>query len=218
MAKKKDMARIADLQITSRSFAPEVSTYDEKTRSIEGVLSTEAPVAVWDWNRYEVVNEVLLMDGMTHSEQIPLLDSHNRASVKDQLGSIKNIRVDSGRLLGRLFFASTTDAEDALTKAREGHLTDISIGYTPQNVYVPAGETYTHTDGRSFVGPVNVSLKTVVREGSLTPIGADSYAKLRSEQQTNNIQSEVESLRAENDSLKKSNESLMKTLKLVTLT
>lgn len=181
MGKQKGENRIESLGLVSRMFGFTPDTFDEETRSIEGVLTTENRVKTFDWNRRDYVDEILLVDGFEYPEQIPLLDSHNRDSVKNQLGSIRNIKKENGRIVGRLFFSKTADAEDALTKAREGHLTDISIGYVPHNVYVEEGAEFTHTDGRRFVGPVNVSTRTEMKEGSLTPIGADVYAKLRSE-------------------------------------
>lgn len=182
MGKQKNENRIESLGLVSRAFGLTPDTFDETTRSIEGVLTTENRVKTFDWNRWDYVDEILLIDGFEYPEQIPLLDSHNRNSVKNQLGSIRNIRKESGRIIGRLFFSKTADAEEALVKAREGHLTDISIGYIPHNVYVEEGAEFTHTDGRKYTGPVNVSTRTEMKEGSLTPIGADVYAKLRSEE------------------------------------
>ncbi len=46
----------------SSRFLPE--TVNEKLRSIGGVLASEQPVRMIDWERYEIVDEILLTDGM----------------------------------------------------------------------------------------------------------------------------------------------------------
>lgn len=204
MAKKKidEVSRIEKLGLSLRVFGMTPNTFDEETKSIEGVLSTENPVNTWDWKRYEMVDEILLADSFEYPNQIPLLDSHNRASVKDQLGSVRNIRSENGKLVGRLYFSDTEDVRQTMTKVREGHLTDLSIGFIPHSLYVPEGETYTHTDGRSFKGPVNISKRTELKECSLTPIGADSFAKLRSQDNSEVDNSKYDLLMDENRRLK----------------
>ena len=56
------------------------STLDEATRSVEVIAATEAPASVWDWERWEIVREVLLMSGcrIPPSGQTTLLDTHSR--------------------------------------------------------------------------------------------------------------------------------------------
>ena len=58
------------------------------------------------------------------------------------------------------------------------------MGYSVDESYwIPEGETgFVGESGRSFAGPVRVVSKWTVREGSLTPIGADDAAKARSKQ------------------------------------
>lgn len=146
-------------------------------RSVGFVLATENPVQVYDWE-YGLVREVLLMSGASFAEQVPLLDAHSRTSVEDQLGSLRELTVNNGELLATAYFSS--EAESAFIKVREGHITDISIGYTVQEyVFIPEGTSAT-VEGKIFTGPLKVSTKWQVREGSLTPIGADEYAKARS--------------------------------------
>ncbi len=76
-----------------RSLAVRASTFSEETRTVEAVISTEQPVEMPDWTRMEMIPEVLLSSGvqMPPSRQVPFLDSHNRHSVKDQLGSARDV-------------------------------------------------------------------------------------------------------------------------------
>ncbi|MBW1956701.1 MAG: hypothetical protein JRI83_13450 [Deltaproteobacteria bacterium] len=158
------------------------ASLDEKTRSVEVIAATETPVEVFDWRRLEVVNEILLMDGleMPKSRQVPLLDSHSRYATSSVLGSLRDMRTENGQLVGRAFFSTVPEAESPFTKVREGHLTDFSIGYKIiKDEWVPAGKTAT-IKGRTFEGPMSVVTRWRVKELSTVPIGADENATARS--------------------------------------
>lgn len=157
------------------------ASLDDTARTVDFVLATEGRVPIWDWER-GMIDEILLMSGCSFPEQVPLLDAHSRCSIEDQLGSLRGLRVEGESLLATAHFSST--AGDAFRKVAEGHLTDISVGYSVDESYwIPEGETdFVGESGRSFAGPVRVVSKWTVREGSLTPIGADDAAKARSQQ------------------------------------
>ncbi len=171
-----------DLTTRSAAFGLRQSpaSLDEAARTVDFVLATESRVRVWDWERGNI-DEILLMSGCTFPEQVPLLDAHSRFSVEDQLGSLRDLRVEGESLLATAHFSSA--AEEAFRKVAEGHLTDISVGYSVDESYwIPEGETgLVGESGRSFAGPLRVVSKWTVREGSLTPIGADDAAKARSQ-------------------------------------
>lgn len=154
------------------------ATLDEAARSVGVVLATERPAQIFDWER-GVVNEVLLMSGADYPEQVPFLDSHNRYSVENQLGSLRGLSVNGAELHATAFFSEVPKADDAFTKVREGHVTDLSVGYRVlESVWIPEGTTAT-VEGRTFSGPLKVVTHWQVKEGSLTPLGADEYAKVR---------------------------------------
>lgn len=162
-----------------RSLSLRSSSLDIESRSIEADISTETPVMMPDWSRGEMVPEVLVASGaqIPKSRQVPFLDSHQRSSVADQLGSARNIEVQGNRLTARLHFSEAAGNE--FTKVREGHVTDVSVGYEVlKRQFVAKGDTK-QIDGREYSGPVNVVTKWRLREVSLTPIGADAQAKLR---------------------------------------
>jgi hypothetical protein len=164
-----------------RSLEVRAKTFSEDTRSVDAVISTETPVLMPDYSRMEMVPEVLLSKGaeFPKARQIPFLDSHNRYSVKDQLGSARAITVNEDNITATLVFGKSASGEDALASVRDGHITDVSVGYEVlKKTYVPDGTTKT-ISGREFTGPVNVVTKWRLREVSLTPIGADAQAKLR---------------------------------------
>lgn len=160
------------------------ATLDEETRSVEVVAATESPVPVLDYDRWEVVPEVLLMSGcqLPASRKMPLLDSHSRYSTSSVIGSARELRTEGDQLLSRVHYSKAPEAEGPYMKMTEGHLTDYSVGYRydkKDKVYIPDGETGI-VDGRTFTGPVNVIRKWTPKELSACPIGADDMAKARS--------------------------------------
>lgn len=169
--------------LVSRTFQVRAETVDLQTRSVEATIATENPVEVYDWRRDEIVREVLLMDGAELAGQIVLLANHNRWSLDGVLGSIRQLRVEGDRLVGRLYFAeAAAEAERAWNMVRQGHLRDVSVGYRiGEAVEIPAGQTAA-LRGRQF-NAGNRGLRVVTawtpREGSLVPIGADAAAKIR---------------------------------------
>lgn len=155
------------------------STLDDQARTVDAVMTTETPAKVVDWERWEIVDEILILDGAQYAKQLPLLNSHDRSGVEQVLGSVRDIRRDGDALVGTVHFSSVPEADSAMIKVREGHLTDFSIGYSVQeSVWVPEGQSYA-LNGKSYDGPVKISTKFEIRELSICPIGADKLAKAR---------------------------------------
>lgn len=158
------------------------STFDREARSVEVVATTESPVPVYDWEE-GTIGEVLLMSGLKlpQGRQVPLQDTHDRWSVQSTLGSARNLRVDGDALIATVVFSSVAEAEDAMTKVEEGHITDFSVGWRQHKaVRIPKGESRIIA-GREFKGPLKVVTSWSVKELSIVPIGADERAKARSE-------------------------------------
>jgi hypothetical protein len=125
------------------------------------------------------VNEVLLMNGGSYPSQVPLLDCHDRSSVKSQLGSVSDIKIEGSLMVGKATISESE--EDTFIKIREGHITDHSIGYSvTKSIWIPEGESQI-IEGKTFEGPLKVSTKWNLKELSICPIGADVFAKVRSE-------------------------------------
>lgn len=171
-----------DINLTTRKMAVAASgpaTLDEQARTVDAVMTTETPAKVVDWDRWEIVDEILILDGATYAKQLPLLNSHDRSGVEQVLGSVRDIRRDGDALVGTVHFSAVPEADSALTKVREGHLTDFSIGYSVQeSVWVPEGQSYA-LNGKTYDGPVKLSTKFEIKELSICPIGADKLAKAR---------------------------------------
>ena len=163
------------------------ASIDEKNRSVEAVIATENPVMVMDNYGWEMIREVLLMSGLDSvPSSVPLLDSHDRGSCSSVLGSTREISIRGSELLARNFFASDPDSVAAFDKVRDGHIKDNSIGYSVHGYQdLKPGEERLIGNQTFMAG--NETLRVVtswsLRENSVTPIGADPMAKMRSRSQ-----------------------------------
>lgn len=176
--------------LTSRTIQLRAATVNEQDRSVEAVLTTDRAVEVWDWSEPSgTLDEVLLMEGCrTIPDQIPLLANHSRWGLEDQLGSVRDIRVDGGEIIGRLRLVTSPDPTAAEERAwrmiAQGHQTDVSIGYRVRKSTKIAAGSSAEIAGRTFTAgkrALRVATEWELHECSLVPIGADSAAKLRTD-------------------------------------
>jgi hypothetical protein len=159
-----------------------------KRESYPWLLATDKPVRVFDWKTYEIWPEVLLVDGLINvPDDLVLLDSHRRSSVKDILGSVRDVTVrdykDGKALFGNLYFDKGLDGQAARDKVERGHLVNGSLGYDHADdeesvIYVTDGMTV-NVNGTPFVGPVKVVTRWWYQEFSALPLGADVLAKVQ---------------------------------------
>ncbi|HSW45524.1 MAG TPA: hypothetical protein VLM89_08130, partial [Phycisphaerae bacterium] len=170
--------------LTTRTLTLRAATANEQDRSVEAVLATETPTLVYDWRTGETIEEILLVDGAKVGRQVPMLSCHSRWSMDDVLGSVRSIRPSGEELLGRLYFANDEISERAWLKVRDGHVTDVSVGYTPRKkIDIAAGQSAT-INGRTFTAgqrAMRVTSEWTLKELSVVPVGADEKAKIRGE-------------------------------------
>lgn len=194
----------------SSAFGERASSVNVDKRTVEAVLATENPVQVVDWSRWEMIDEILLMDGYQApaGRQVPMLDNHSRYETSDVIGSVREIRREGAQLIGTLVFSSLERADKAWTLVREGHLTDVSAGYrvmAEESVFVNPGEE-TIINGRSFKNDGTRTLvirkKWSLKEVSTTPIGADEASKMRSEIEPESLGQQIEQSTTDNSQSK----------------
>jgi hypothetical protein len=166
----------------TRSLRIRASTADDAKRTVQVTLATEAPVRVWDWE-LGIVDEVLRMDGVELPDQVPMLADHESRDIEAIRGSLRGLRVEDELLNCAAHFASDEDATRAWQKVRDGHLTDLSVGYEilQRGPMIPPGQTAT-VAGRSYTAgavPLVITLRWRPFEGSLVPVGADQASKVR---------------------------------------
>ena len=190
--------------LTTRTLTINPQTFDREKRTVRAVATTDAPAQVFDWERFEMCDEILRMDGadLPKNGQVPLLDSHNRDRISDVIGSATDFdfeTLEGGQeaLTCLVRFADTVAGHQAADLIRDGHLTDFSVGYrVTDSTWVPQGERAI-VDGREYIGPVRVSRAWRLKELSATAIGADELAKARSEADGRNKQKEEHTIMSE---------------------
>jgi hypothetical protein len=158
-------------------------SYNKDTRSIQAVIATESPASVYDNSRYEVVDEVLLASGAKWPEtgQVVFLDSHSRGTVRDILGSVRDIRIEKDSVVATVYFSDDANGKAVEGKFAAGHISDVSVGYVVnQGVWIPFGETQI-INGKSYDGPLKVATDWTLKEVSAVAVGADKNARVRSE-------------------------------------
>lgn len=165
-----------------RVFKVGPKSFNKEARAVTAAVLTDAPTWMYDWER-GWIREILPMETCRIPAQMPLCDTHNTSTIRAQLGSCRNIRAENvggqGQLIADLVFARDVDSQNAMEKVEDGHVTDLSGGYRIYSAaYVEEGETYI-VKGKSYIGPVKVALDWEPSEGSLCPIGADVFSKIR---------------------------------------
>lgn len=171
--------------MSARSAALGTRAKGDESEGMEWILTTEKPTVVFDWERWEFVEEVLLADGMMvpANNQVVLLDCHNRNRIKDVHGHVKDFaEAQAGEYparSGEVFFADDQASQEAKQKVEGRHITDGSVGYKPiKSIWIPEDHEVV-VKGRTFIGPLRVTYEWLLQEFSLTPIGADVLAKVR---------------------------------------
>jgi len=159
-------------------------TANDETKSVEVVIASENPVERYDETRGDVIQEILAMDGVQfrnpNKRQLPIVDSHNRETVRNVLGSVRNVRVEGSELVGDAMFARDSDSQNAFDKLKDGHLIDFSITATPTEIQsIQRGEVAVF-NGSEIVGPVDIVSKWTPTDASLVAVGADETSTVRS--------------------------------------
>lgn len=152
--------------MTAASWNAEALTFDV-------VLGVGAPVARSD--KSGAFDEVLDITGATFPDRLPLLDSHRRGSLTDQLGDVSNIRIDGGQLVGTARLSKHSEmAKRVAAELSDGAKFGISIGYAVQKWAEtrPAGRRTLTAKAFNIV------------EASLVSIPADPSATIRNAELT----------------------------------
>lgn len=169
-------------RMIERAVVVREGTANEADKSFTAVIASENPVERWDELRQEVVREILLVSGLEFRDgrnQLPIVDSHDRSTTRNVLGSIRSIQVIGDEVVGVPMFARDTDSQDAYYKIIDGHITDFSITADPlEIVEVKRGQTV-NVHGRDVTGPANVVTRWQPTDASLVAAGADVRSKVR---------------------------------------
>jgi len=155
---------------------------DTQARSVPVVIASENPIERVDDVTGEIYREVLSMNGVRFrgkKNQLPIVDSHNRSTVRNVLGSVRNIRVEGSELVGDATFAKDAASQEAFEKLLDGHLTDFSItALQHKGRAIARGES--ELIGQTQVeGPAVIVTDWVPSDASLVAAGADETSTVR---------------------------------------
>ena len=162
-----------------------LTSYDEATRSIGVVISSDAPVLEYDPRIKAPIPTVILPEGVqVRHGQVCLKDEHNMTSTSKIHGSVRDISIEEGEehkyLVGRAYFAEDQESDVLHGKMRDRHITDVSIHVDHRKtLYLQEGET-AEFHGRSYTGRMRIVVESELIEVSATGMGADPNATTRS--------------------------------------
>ncbi len=127
---------------------------------------------------------------LRNEASLRLLDTHSTESIKDVVGSFRDIQTHPAGtrgvpypfIDGELVFADTEAGRDAKELVEAGHVTEMSVGYRyddSEKTYVAEGERQ-EIEGVTYEGPVNIRQRWECQEASVVPIAADNLSLIRS--------------------------------------
>jgi hypothetical protein len=166
--------RVADLTAAS---------YDAKTHSVETVISRGVPVKRFFGTETLRIHPDSVIMGRLESPGIPVLDSHQQASINNVLGRVTKIWFDKKSLLGRLQFAATPEGQKAEGMVARREIGGVSAGYRVEeweisdkegNILDPENDRMNMNETYNFE-----AVRWEVLECSLTGVPADETAAIR---------------------------------------
>lgn len=144
------------------------NSYDPDKRTFTAVIATDAPVSRHD--AQGPYAEVLPADAFDLSAQsLPVLDSHNTATVRAVLGRTLSIRREGNQIVADLQLSSAEDVAPIGQRIADGTLSGVSIGYRV------AGWATRRERGQRTKTATGIAL----REVTLTSNPADPNATVR---------------------------------------
>lgn len=153
-----------------RDATPRPATFDAAARSIEAIIASNAPVPRQDTRGAFV--EVLDPTGLdiAASRGASVLDSHRQGGLDAVLGTLDDIRIEGGQVIGLIRFSSRPEIAPIIDDVRTGVISHLSVGYQ-----VSAWRDGTNANGMR----TRTATRWVIKEASFVPVPADGTARTR---------------------------------------
>ena len=152
----------------TRAAMTRPNSYDPETRRVSAVIATPSPVTRRDARG--PFQEVLTAATLDLSiAGLPVLDSHNTASVRHQIGRVHAVTIEGDNVVAEIEITSADDAAPIRQRVEDGTVSGVSIGYRV------AGWTERNTPQGRVKSPTAWRLTEV----TLTSNPADPSARLR---------------------------------------
>lgn len=156
--------RAADKLRIVRKAGVSLPTAKQRSRTV--VLSSQKPVMRVD-DRGQPYREVLLSAGVEFrlvGKKTPLLYGTGE-TVRNIIGSIREIRIDRGQVLGDVYFASDRAAKEVERQYQSGALSRITVTSIPfELISIPIGVTW-----KGIEGPAEVVTRWQIAHASILP-------------------------------------------------
>lgn len=159
--------------VLTRAATTRPNSYNPETRRVSAVIATPSPVTRRDARGPFL--EVLTASTLDLSiAGLPVLDSHNTASVRHQIGRVHAVSVEGDNVVAEIEITSADDAAPIRQRVEDGTVSGVSIGYRV------AGWTERNTPQGRVKSPTAWRLTEV----TLTSNPADPSARLRQQEES----------------------------------
>jgi hypothetical protein len=152
-------------------------SYKPEERTIEFVLATETPVVAYDYDIGRFMETLSMDPAHVRMDRVkggaPVLDTHSRYELSNQVGVIRDAWMEGSAMVGRLQISSREDLAWLRQDLADGIYTSGSAGF---KVYKYQETTLPGAAMRSFT-----AVDWELMEYSLVPVPADPNAKARAE-------------------------------------
>lgn len=148
------------MTIRYRSLEIETRAADKSARTVPATLSSDAPVAR-DFGDEILVHTPAAIDMTRAVNGLPLLFSHKRDQI---IGRVEGIHLDRNRLRGVLRFSDNSQASEVWRDVESGILTDLSVGYTVDDMQLDAASQAWHVTRWT---PVEASVVSIPADPSV---------------------------------------------------
>lgn len=163
--------------------ALDVTTFNEKDRTVEVVFATEAEVVRygWDGKYIEILdcNETSVRLQRLNTSA-PVLDNHGAYSLKNQIGVVVRAWVAGNECRALLRFSEREDIAGIIKDIMDGIIRNVSVGY---RVY-----TYEQNEQPQDEVPTYRALDWEPMEISMVPVPADYTAGVRGDQSYSEVE------------------------------
>lgn len=183
MADEKKITKHIQPQRTRAEFV--ANSFNEEDRTVDVTFATEAAVRMFDWESYEMIDEILVCEpgsgDLTRlNSGAPLLDNHNSygKTADVVVGVVMNARFENSKGVAKVRFGKSEYDTKLMDKVRDGIVTGISVGYNVTEYQV------TRTEGKRAQYRAT---KWEACEISLTPVQADVDSRVRSDGSGNEV-------------------------------
>jgi hypothetical protein len=161
-----------------------VRSLNEERRTVELTWSTGSKGirAGWDGPYYEELSlkpehvDLSRLNDGSH----PLLAAHNDRDLDSVIGVIERASVDGTQGIATVRFAKDEISERVFQKIKDGILKNVSVGYSVQK--------YEETSQAGDIHPTFLATRWRPHEISVVPVGFDPAAKVRTNQNENEVE------------------------------